>query len=179
MVDPDAKRDNALEIFRRVSAVIVRALARRENLSVEFHAGEADSEGTTVHLSSPSFPLDEAQVARVRGQADAVALRLRYHDERIHSRYLPANPTACAVYNALEQARVDARGIRYMRGVAQNLATRLEQQCRNQGYANAHTKQDVQLADAVHFIVRQALTGEAPPPSARAMIALWRSWLHA
>jgi len=57
-------------------------------------------------------------VAVVRGHADAMALRLACHDDGVHRRLAPEAQAARAVFDAVEQARVEAIGSRRMAGVA-------------------------------------------------------------
>ena len=54
------------------------------------------------------------EAAQLRGAADSVALRLRYHDDAVHSKRVPSGPLARAVFDAVEQARVEALGSRRM-----------------------------------------------------------------
>ena len=64
-----------------------------------------------------------------------------------------------------------------MKGVAENLAANLEQRCNARGLAKARDRSEAPLADAVGLIVREKLTGEAPPENARA-VDLWRPWIE-
>ena len=69
--------------------------------------------------ASPGPALEPRLVAEARGAADSVALRLRYHDAKLHARTAPADPDARAVFDALETARVEALGApRHGRGHA-------------------------------------------------------------
>ncbi len=49
-------------------------------------------------------------MAKLRGAADSVALRLRHHDDAIHAARSPGRREAKDVYDALEQARVEVVG---------------------------------------------------------------------
>lgn len=113
---------DAAETFKRATAAAVRALSGCPDVPVAF--GEADGDG--VCLPEPSASLTRDEVARVRGAADAAALRLKHHDPAIHSRYRPAAPGAGAAFDAMEQARVEILGARRHRGVALNIARALE-----------------------------------------------------
>jgi len=54
-------------------------------------------------------------VGQREAESDSLALRVRYHDAAVHSKRMPGNALARSVFEALEQARVEARGAR--RGV--------------------------------------------------------------
>ena len=61
-----------------------------------------------------------------RGLGDSMALKRACHDMRIHTKLAPEGKQARAVYDAVEQARVEAIGARAMKGVADNLGSMLE-----------------------------------------------------
>jgi len=131
-----------------------------------------------VRLPNPPRDLPAEEAAQLRGTADSVALRLRYHDDGVHSKRVPSGPLARAVFDAVEQARVEALGARRMSGVAANLEAMLDEQYRRQGFERITERTDSTMAEAVRLLTREALTKERPPPSARRVVDLWRSWLE-
>jgi cobaltochelatase CobT len=91
---------------------------------------------------------------------------------------VPSSPLARAVFEAVEQARVEALGARRMAGVATNLAAMLDEQYRRQGFERITERTDSTMAEAVRLLAREALTRERPPPAARRVVDLWRPWLE-
>jgi len=172
-------RNNPVEDFRRATAAAMRAIAERDDVTVQFGGRRPGLSGTAANLSLPSRDLPAEDVARVRGESDALALRLRYHDRALHARNRPVGETARAVFDAVEEARLQALGARRMRGVAANLRAALEEHCREGDFALAAERADAPLAEVLSLLVRQRLTGEQPPDAARAMIELWRPALGA
>src|SRR5471030_1717077 len=102
--------ESPTEIFKRSTASALRAIAEREDVQVSFGAEPASAAGTRVKLPSPGREISHAEAAQLRGAADSIALRLRYHDEAVHRRRMPAGEGARAIYEAVEQARVEALG---------------------------------------------------------------------
>src|SRR3546814_4148998 len=80
----------------------------------------------SMKVPMPGRSLPPDQVAEARGWADAFALKLRHHNAALHARRRPADATARAVFDALEEVRVEAIGSREMEGVAANLAHMVE-----------------------------------------------------
>src|SRR5437763_2154390 len=107
-----------------------------------------------------------------------MALRPRSHEDAVHSKRAPGGAMARAVFEALEQARVEALGTRRMVGVGVNLAAMLDDQYRRQGYERIAERTEGTMAEAVRLLAREALTREPPPPSARRVVDLWRPWLE-
>jgi cobaltochelatase CobT len=113
-------------------------------------------------------------MAVVRGAADAAALRLRHHDPGIHARRMPVEDSARAAFEALEQARVEALGANAMPGVAANLDAAIGEKFHRQGYETLTKREDVPVHEVLRLLAREAMTGMAPPASARAAVDLWR-----
>jgi cobaltochelatase CobT len=173
-----AELETPIEAFKRSTAATLRAIAERDDVTVSYGAEPAGAAGPRVRLPLPGRELSECDAAPVRGAADALALRLRYHDAQIHARRAPAGETARAVFEGVEQARVEALGARRMAGVAANLSAMLEERYRRQGYEHMIERNDVTLAEAVRLLAREALTGAAPPRAARQVVESWRPFLE-
>ncbi|GBR08376.1 cobalamin biosynthesis protein CobT [Acetobacter oeni LMG 21952] len=126
-----------------------------------------------MRLPMPSRHATEDEAARVRGAADAAALRLRHHDADLHRSRQPDDGTARAVYDALEQARIEAIGSRYMQGVAANLDRRMEQECTDAGIPHMTSREQLPTALALGLLAREKLSGRPAPTSARALLNDW------
>jgi cobaltochelatase CobT len=173
-----AESETPIEAFKRSTAATLRAIAEREDVTVTYGAEPAGAAGARVRLPLPGRDLSEREAAPVRGAADSLALRLRYHDAAVHARRAPAGETARAIFDGVEQARVEALGARRMAGVAGNLAAMLEERYRRQGYEHMVERNDVTLAEAVRLLTREALTGAAPPRAAKQVVEAWRPFLE-
>src|SRR5438105_6291028 len=166
------------EIFKRATASTLRAIAERDDVTVGFGPEPPGVAGTRVKLPNPARDLPADEAAQLRGAADSLALRLRYHDDAVHSKRVPGSPLARAVFEGLEQARVEALGSRRMAGVAANLSAMLDEQYRRQGFERITERTESTMAEAVRLLTREALTREPPPPSAQKVVDLWRPWLE-
>ncbi len=166
------------EIFKRATASTLRAIAERDDLTVGFGPEPPGLSGSRVKLPNPARDLPPDEAAQLRGAADSLALRLRYHDDAVHAKRVPGSPLARAVFEGLEQARVEALGARRMAGVAANLSAMLDEQYRRQGFERVTERTESTMADAVRLLTREALTHEPPPPAAQKVVDLWRPWLE-
>ncbi|MEA3002074.1 MAG: cobaltochelatase CobT [Sphingomonadales bacterium] len=173
-----AGEDNPLEIFRQVLTGAARAIAREPELELGFTAESPSASGKAVKVPMPGRTLPAREVAEARGFADAAALKLRHHNPALHARHLPADDIARAVFDAAEQARVEALGARAMAGVRSNLASATEMRMRTDPITRARAKAEVPLDTAVGLMVRERLTGEAPPASARAGLDMVSAWIE-
>jgi cobaltochelatase CobT len=170
-----AQRETPTELFKRSLAQTTRALAgREEELEVTFGAeGPRISPGKIV-LPHPPRVISEPEAERLRGQADALALRLAHHDDREHARMRPQGAEARVVFDAVEEMRVQALGANAMKGVSNNLTAALTDSLERRGAARMHDRAVAPLADALALMVRERLTGLVPPDNAKALVNSWR-----
>ena len=129
-------------------------------------------------LPNPSRSMTAHELAVLRGSGDAHALKLAYHNDKLHQQLKPNSQEASAVFEAAEQARVEAIGSLAMAGVKANLAAGLEQRLVHRGLGKARVREEVPMADAVGLMVREALTGEKPPASVASAVDLWRPFIQ-
>ncbi|WP_028968937.1 cobaltochelatase subunit CobT [Sphingomonas sp. URHD0057] len=167
-----------IDLFRRSLAGAARAIAKDPDVDVVFASEAAPSSGKTARVPSPGPALEPRLVAEARGAADSVALRLRFHDPRLHARTAPADVDARAVFDALETARVEALGARSMGGVRQNLTHLTEARVRGDALVRARSAEEVPLASAVGLIARERLSGDAPPKAALPGLKLVAPWIE-
>ncbi len=167
-----------LEAFRSVLTGTARAIAREPEVELAYTADAPVQAGKNLKVPMPGRALPPDQVAEARGFADGFALRLRLHDAALHARAAPLPPVARAVFDAIEGARVEALGARGMAGMRANLADALAMRMRSDPIARAKAKDEVPLSSAVALLLRERLTGDAPPPGTQAGLALVRDWIE-
>jgi cobaltochelatase CobT len=171
-----AANETPAEAFRRVTAAAMRAIAERDDIQVNFGA-EARLVDNQARLPVPSRDLGAEEVQHLRGEADGMALKLRYHDNEIHVARAPAGETARAIFETLEQVRVETLGARRMAGVAANLNAAVVERCRAKGYARITDREDAPLAEALGLLAREHLMGAEIPEAGQNIVDLWRSEL--
>ena len=167
-------REAPTEPFKRAVGVCLRAIAGKGDIEVSYAAERPGYAAGKARLPEPPRRLNEREAAIVRGHADSIALRLACHDAGIHRKLVPGGQQARAVFEAVEQARVEAIGSRRMGGVKTNLAAMLDDRFHRGKYEDITDRADAPIEDAVAMIVRERLTGEPPPAAARKVVELWR-----
>jgi cobaltochelatase CobT len=169
-----------LDRFRTVLAGATRAIAEDPEAEVVFASdASGQSPGKVARVVSPGPGLEPRLIAEARGAADALALRLKHHDRKLHASRAPGGDSdARDVFDALEQARVEALGARSMDGIRANLNDLAEARVRLDAITRARTAEEVPLATAVGLLARQRLTGEEPPQAARAGLKLVAPWIE-
>jgi cobaltochelatase CobT len=166
------------EPFKRAVTGALRAIAKKPELEVSFASERPGLAPGKARLPEPARKMTKRDAAIVRGHADSIALKLACHDPRVHRKLMPGNPQARGVFEAVEQARVEAIGARRMSGVAKNLTAMLDDHFHRGKYDEITDRADAPLSDALAMLVRERLTGQAPPAAAKKMVDLWRPILE-
>ncbi len=172
------RKEAPLDPFKRAVSQTTRAIAADSAVEVVFSTEPPGLSGKTARLPEPSRIPSKTEIAVIRGHADAAALAIACHDPALHEALAPGGGEARAVFEAIEQARVEAIGARRMQGVAANLAARIEQRYERSRFAEVTDRAEAPLSDALGLLVREKLTGQAPPAKARAVVNLWRQWIE-
>jgi len=172
-------KETPTELFKRALAQSTRALAGQEELEVAFGADGPRLSAGRIVLPHPPRMLNDDEAERLRGHADALALRLAYHDDAAHARLRPQGPQSAAVFEAAEEMRVQALGANAMAGVSANLTAALVEKCERKGYSRMEDRTSAPLADALAMIVRERLTGLITPPVAQGVVDIWREEIEA
>jgi len=170
--------DNPLEAFRLALAGATRAIARDGEVELGFTSDVPTVSGKSIKAPMPARSISLKEVTEARGFADAAALRLRHHNPRLHQRHAPGDEVARAVFDAAEQARVEALGARGMEGVRANLAQLAELRLRTDPLVRARSREEVPLGSAIGLMVRERLTGDPPPDAAGPGLKLVSSWIE-
>ena len=166
------------EPFKRAVTSCLRAIAKAPELEVTFAAERPGLAPGKARLPEPARKMTKRDAAIVRGHADSIALKLACHDPKVHRKLMPGNPQARGVFEAVEQARVEAIGSRRMAGVAKNLTAMLDDHFHRGKFDEITDRADAPLSDALAMLVRERLTGMAPPAAAKKMVDLWRPVLE-
>jgi cobaltochelatase CobT len=101
-------KETPQEIFKRALAQSTRALAGADELEVVFGSDGPRLAGDKLVLPHPPRNLAGKEAERIRGHADALALKLAHHDAAAHARSRPATPAAQAIFDKVEEMRVQS-----------------------------------------------------------------------
>lgn len=175
---PASPKEAPAEPFKRAVIGTMRAISGKTELDVSFANDRPALLGDRARLPEPPRKMSAQDAAILRGHADSMALRLSCHNDSIHRRLLPGGQTARAVYDAIEQARCESIGARRMDGVAANLSAMLDDKYHRGNFSQVSDVADAPIEEALAMMVRERLTGSAPPPAAQKLVELWRPFIE-
>ena len=170
------------DAFLKANAAALRALAGGTEHHVRYVGQDSHVGGDEVRLPAPPREKNPAARAVMRGAGDAAGLWLAHHDRKTHNRVAPKSPAARRIFDAAEKARVESIGANDLAGVRANLSERLESHYATHSIgtpsAEATDQSDNGLAEAVRLMLRENLTGDAPPASTAMAMDLWRPFIR-
>ncbi len=156
----------------------MRAIARDYEKGTPVEIAEKSVNAVQERVSYLSKKAGAIDVAEIRGTADSLALKHRYHDADLHRKLRPAGGLACDFFDAIEEARVEAIGARKMLGVRANLAALAQERALKSGLSTGRDTEANAVAAVLGLIVRERLTGESPPEAARVKVESQRMFLE-
>ncbi|WP_371396438.1 cobaltochelatase subunit CobT [Fretibacter rubidus] len=167
-----------IDTFKRSLASATKAISGEPDLEVSFGGDVAGIVREQVMLPSlPPHPKPEV-IAKARGEADQLALRLALHDKDTHSANQPSAGPARAIFEALENARVDTLGGLHLEGVRDNLDAALNARALRRNFDKTDLpKDDSTMAEAMGLFAREAMTGRPLPESCDGIMSVWRDTL--
>ncbi|KLE35238.1 cobaltochelatase subunit CobT [Aurantiacibacter luteus] len=171
--------ESPLDRFRLALTGATRAIAGDAEVDVGFTADAASEMGKSVRVPMPARSVPAADAQEARGFADSFALRLRHHDARLHDRGRPVDADARACYDAIERVRYEAIGETGYAGMRGNMAAMQDRRAMGSALARATTADEVPLHAALALMLREQLTGQAPPAAARQGVELVREHIEA
>ncbi len=162
------------EPLRRAITGCVRSIAGSGEVEVSFANERPGMAGDRIRLPEISKRPTAHELAVTRGLGDSMALRLACHDTNVHATMSPQGTDARAVFDAVEQARVESLGALRMAGVASNLNSMNAEKYSKANFTGVDRQEDAPIGEAMAMLVREKLTGTKPPASAGKVLDLWR-----
>jgi cobaltochelatase CobT len=172
------RKEAPAEPLKRAIALCARAVAADGEMQVTYAPGTPLLDGKVLKLPEPSRLPSKAEVAILRGHADSLSLTAACHDPKVHARIAPPAGQARSVFEAVERARVEALGSNRMIGMAENLSAKTDAHYNHARFAEISKREDAPMEDALALLVREKLTGRAPPKQAKKIVDLWRPWVE-
>jgi len=164
--------------FKSALAGASRAIAHDREVEVNWTADAPSSTGSTFRVPMPGRGLPRGAALQARGFADSFALKLRHHNDRLHTRGAPSEPAARAAYDAVEMVRYEALGSNAYPGMRDNLDAALMVRMGGDPITRAASADDVPVQAALALLLRERLTGQPVPDAARAGVEMVRNWIE-
>jgi cobaltochelatase CobT len=169
--------ETPVDAFKSLLTGASRAIAHDPEVEVSWTADAPSVSGNNFRVTMPGRGLSSDNAMLARGTADSFALKLRHHNEAMHARHAPADALARACFDAVERVRYEALGANDYAGIRSNLDAATVARMASDPIARAESANDVPLPTALALMLREKLTGQQVPPSAKGGVDLLRTWI--
>ncbi|UNE54125.1 cobaltochelatase subunit CobT [Bartonella machadoae] len=160
--------------FKKALSTCIRALSGTAKLEVSFSHNRPSLHEHYARLPELPQHATNKDITITRGLGDSMALRTAWHDNRIHTQFVPQESEARAIFEALEQTRVEAIGTLAMEGIAQNIDAMLADKYQRADYQKINTQSEAPIQEAIALLLREKITKRPPPKESGPVLELWR-----
>ena len=161
--------------FQEAIASTLRAIAGGTEHDVVFIGEHAQLGHEKIKL--PKMNSLSTDASRLRGEADKIALWLKYHDPKLDLKNTPNGSLQKEIYKAAEYARVEALGSKYMPGISTNVSSKLSYEYKKKKLLEPGEENDNALPDVLYLLIREEITGKISPLEVSESLDLWRPWI--
>jgi len=164
------KKSEVNDGIKKSISETTRAISGNDTLKIKFSADPSGDYGDVIKLPQISKEPTEAELFKVRGIADSLALQARFKDEETFSKYDPSGEQAKEIYNELEIARCELLGEKFYPGSKRNIwqKTKVEASAfSNEASIGAEEESIAQLA---RFFIKRELSEADLPPEASQLL---------
>ena len=115
------KNENIIADFKKALTVTIKSISKNDNVEVNFVNETPSIEGNFINITEPNLTSIKKNLTYLRAEADSLALEFRLHSKEIHKNFIVENETSNEIFNAVEQARIEAKGASIFKGIRSNI----------------------------------------------------------
>ena len=174
------KKENEISEFQTAISSTLKAIAAKKfgNREIQFIGNTISYNSKEVKLSKISSELDSNVVLKTRGESDEVAIKLKYHDAKIHNNLRPNSELASQIFNLAEEARIESIAGKKFIGIKKNINQLIEKKYETNLINPPGDDDQTSFINALHLFLRENLSGSKPPENTNKVMNLWNSWLQ-
>ena len=105
-----SNKKNNIDDFKKAISSTLKAISKKKDININF-GSEKEIDQDTVTLPLPSIKLEDKEKKEIRGIADSIALKYKYHNKNLHNELKPKSKVANKIFDSIEDARYEAIGI--------------------------------------------------------------------
>ena len=166
--------------FQNATASTLKAISGNmiEEREIKFSGSTSYLSSKEVRLPIISKELDISELYKLRGEADKIALKIKYHDPVLHSKYIPSSDLSSQIFQLAEESRIEAVGSKNLLGIKKNLQNLVVEKFKETILPVPGGEDKEALVNALHLVIREKITGSNSPPNTSVSLEKWRPWIN-
>ena len=147
-----------LEQFKNSLTTTIKSIGKSNSIEVNFVKDSPSINGKEINLIEPNLKLIKQNLNYIRAEADSKALEFRFHNNKIHQKFLGQNNLSNDIFNSIEQSRIEAKGSKIFKGIKYNILNKHKFDLKN----NIGQEKDVsEIINAFRYVSYCELTEES------------------
>ena len=164
------KKSEVNDGIKKSISETTRAISGNETLKIKFSADPSGDYGDVIKLPQISKEPTEAELFKVRGIADSLALQARFKDEATFSKYDPSGEQAKEIYNELEIARCELLGEKFYPGSKRNIWQKTKEEASAFSNKASIGAKEESIAQLARFFIKRELSDADLPSEASQLL---------
>ena len=170
------KNKSSTETVKKALSETTRAISKKSDLNVNFDNEAYKHDQTNVQLSRISNKKTKNEILNARGESDAQALFIRYHDKKIDQKYAPQGDIALNLFNEMEQARCEAIGGIIYPGAAKNIENNVEKKSKK-FFENSELNKKFPLQDSLTLLIKKKASDLKLSENSEKGLKMWEDFI--
>ena len=170
------KNKSSTETVKKALSETTRAISKKSDLNVIFESETNKHDQTNVQLSRISNKKTKNEILNARGESDAQALFIRYHDKKIDQKYAPQGDIALNLFNEMEQARCEAIGGIIYPGAAKNIENNVEKKSKK-FFENSEPNKKFPLQDSLTLLIKKKASDLKLSENSEKGLKMWEDFI--
>ena len=166
--------------FQNATASTLKAISGNmiEEREIKFSGSTGYLSSKEVRLPIISKELDDTELFKLRGEADKIALKIKYHDPVLHNKHIPSSDLSSQIFQLAEESRIEAVGSKNLLGIKKNLQNLVVEKFKETILPVPGGDDKEALVNALHLVIREKITGSNSPPNTSISLEKWRPWIN-
>ncbi len=166
--------------FQNATASTLKAISGNmvEEREIKFSGSTSYLSSKEVRLPIISKELDDKELFKLRGEADKIALKIKYHDPVLHNKYIPSSDLSSQIFQLAEESRIEAIGSKNLLGIKKNLQNLVVEKFKETILPVPGGEDKEALVNALYLVIREKITGSNSPPNTSVSLEKWRPWIN-
>ena len=170
------KNKSSTETVKKALSETTRAISKKSDLNINFESETHKHDQTNVQLSRISNKKTKNEILNARGESDAQALFIRYHDKKIDQKYAPQGDIALNLFNEMEQARCEAIGGIIYPGAAKNIENNVEKKSKK-FFENSEPNKKFPLQDSLTLLIKKKASDLKLSENSEKGLKMWEDFI--
>ncbi len=170
------KNKSSTETVKKALSETTRAISNKSDLNVNFESETNKHDQTNVQLSRISNKKTKNEILNARGESDAQALFIRYHDNKIDQKYAPQGDIALNLFNEMEQARCEAIGGIIYPGAAKNIENNVEKKSKK-FFESSEPNKKFPLQDSLTLLIKKKASNLKLSENSEKGLKIWEDFI--